>query len=270
VKIGIFDSGLGGLLITRSLISHLPSYDYVYLGDTARVPYGNRSQEIITRFTEEGVRYLLDHNSRLVIVACNTASSEALRFIQQKVVPRLYPGAKVLGVLIPAAEAAVDVTKTKRIGVLATSGTVASNAFMREITKLLPQADVIQQPAPLLVPLLEYNGKKWVKPILKNYLAPLLEENIDTLILGCTHYPLVKDMVREMCGSKITVISQDEIIPDKLADYLIRHPEMSQVLTQNRSREFYLTDLTPHANELAKELFKESILFKKVNIERVW
>jgi glutamate racemase len=263
MRIGVFDSGLGGLLITRSLITLMPHYDYVYLGDTARVPYGNRSESVITMFTLEGVRYLLDHDCNLVIVACNTASSEALREIQQNLLPHEYPQSKVLGVLIPAAESAVEATQTGKIGVLATTGTVTSMAFVREIQILLPTAQISQQPAPLLVPLLEHDGKKWVIPILEKYLAPLLEKNIDTLILGCTHYPLVKDEVRQICGLSVSVICQDEIIPKKLDDYLSRHPEIAERLSQNSSQEFNLTDITPHAQSLAETLFSRPIPLRK-------
>src|SRR4051812_1807244 len=155
MKIGVFDSGLGGLIIAHSLTSQLPDYDYLYLGDTARVPYGNRSQDTVYKFTLQAVKYLLDQDCELVIIACNTASAEALRRIQQDYLPEHYPDRRVLGVLIPAAEAAAAATKTGHIGVIATSGTIASGAFNREILKLRPKANISSNPAPLLVPLIE-------------------------------------------------------------------------------------------------------------------
>lgn len=266
MKIGVFDSGLGGLVIAHSLIKLLPEYDYIYLGDIARVPYGNRTQEVITTFTEEGVRYLLNRDCELVIVACNTASSEALRKIQQQLIVQCYPKTKVLGVLIPAAEAAVEATKNNKIGVLATSSTVTTNAFVREITKLLPNAIVYQEPAPLLVPLIEHEGNAWSGPVLQNYLQPLLTHTIDTLILGCTHYSLVKDEVKQVCGPSVTVISQDEVVPKKLKNYLGRHPEITERLNQNKSRDFLVTNITPHVESLARDLFGQSIQLTKVSI----
>src|SRR5664279_3396454 len=185
MKIGIFDSGLGGLIITHSLINKLPQYDYLYLGDTARVPYGNRSPEIVFQYTLESVDYLFKQNCKLIIVACNTASSEALRKIQQDYLPKNYPDRKILGVIIPSVEEVVEKTRTGKIGVIATRGTVNSQTYIREIQKLRPNTKVYQQAAPLLVPLIEYDGSKWVDKILDEYLAPLLQQDIDTLILGC-------------------------------------------------------------------------------------
>ena len=242
MRIGIFDSGLGGLLITDSLTQHLPQYDYLYLGDTARVPYGNRSQETIFRFTLQAVEYLFRQNCQLIILACNTASAEALRRIQQEYLPAHYPERRVLGVLIPAAEEATARSRSGRIGVLATQGTVHSNAYPREIVKRNPAAQVFQQAAPLLVPLIEHNGQRWAKPIVESYLQPLLEQSIDTLILGCTHYPALKDTITEAAGTEIAIISQDEFIPTKLAAYLQRHPEIDNQLSQGNSREYQVTD----------------------------
>jgi glutamate racemase len=259
MQIGVFDSGLGGLLITHSIIQALPEYDYLYLGDTARVPYGSRSQEVIYRFTEEAVDYLFLQGCQLIIVACNTASAEALRRIQQEYLPRRYPTRRVLGVLIPAVEDTVTITKTGRIGVLATQGTVRSGAFVREITKLKPDAYITQQPAPLLVPLIEMGGVKFAKPILEEYLAPLRDDRIDCLMLGCTHYPILKDLITKLLGPAIRVIDQNEIVPRKLADYLRRHPEIETKLTKDRRRTFIVTDLTPHASALAEQWFGHAI-----------
>jgi len=266
MKIGIFDSGVGGLLVTQAIAEKLPQYDYIYLGDVARVPYGNRSSAVIYQFTKEAIDYLFKQNCQLIIVACNTASAEALRKIQQEYLPKKYPGRRVLGVLIPAAEVAAGLSQSGKIGVLATQGTVSSNAIKQEIIKLRPKAKITQVPAPLLVPLIENNGLKWIQPILQSYLKPLIEANIDTLVLGCTHYPFVKDMIRELVGPQINVVSQDEIVPAKLADYLNRHPEIESKLTRNSTQDFLVTDQTDWLNELAEKLFAQKITLRQVEI----
>ena len=267
MKIGIFDSGLGGLFVTRALTKKLPQYDYVYLGDTQRVPYGNRSSEAIYQFLREAVKYLFSHDCELIIVACNTASAEALRRVQQQYLPKHYPKHRVLGIIIPTAEVALEKGKAKRIGVLATQGTVRSRAYVRELKKIAPHINIFQQAAPLLVPIIESNSTKFADPILRSYLKPLLKKNIDTLILGCTHYPILKSRVKKMCGPRIKVISQDEIISKKLFDYLRRHPAIEKKLTKKRRRSFLVTDLTDATKTLAKKWFKGNIVFQIVSIE---
>lgn len=267
MKIGIFDSGLGGLFVTRALTKKLPQYDYVYLGDTKRVPYGNRSRETIYQFLREAVEYLFSHDCELIIVACNTASAEALRRVQQQYLPKHHPKRRVLGVIIPTAEVALENGRAKRIGVLATQGTVRSRTYVRELKKITPHVKIFQQAAPLLVPIIESNSIKFADPILRSYLKPLLEKNIDTLILGCTHYPILKSRVKKLCGPRIKVISQDEIISEKLFDYLRRHPEIEKRLTKKRRRSFLVTDLTDATKALAKKWFGKNIVFQIVNIE---
>lgn len=232
MKIGVFDSGLGGLFILRALKKQLPEYDYIYLGDTQRVPYGNRSREAIYHFLEQAVDYLFKENCALIIIACNTASAEALRKIQQHYLPRHYPTRRVLGVIIPTAEEVLTVKNIQRLGVLATQGTVNSGAYVREIKKLNPRIQVFQSAAPLLVPLIENNGAKWSEPILQEYLKPLLRKRVQAIILGCTHYPALKVKIRSMAGVK--VISQDECLSDKLGDYLRRHPEIDKRLSKKK------------------------------------
>jgi len=268
MKIGIFDSGLGGLFVTRALVKKLPYYDYVYLGDTQRVPYGNRSHETIYRFLEEAVDYLFKHDCELIIVACNTASAEALRRIQQEYLPKHYPKRKVLGIIIPTAEAALKDPKIKRVGVLATQGTVGSGTYIRELKKICPDVTVIQQAAPLLVPLIESNAVKFADPILQSYLQPLIKKKIDTLILGCTHYPLLKKEIKKICGRDINVISQDEIISAKLTDYLQRHPEIEKMLDKHKRRKFLVTDLTDAMKTLSRKWFEKNIKFRIVQLEQ--
>lgn len=264
MKMGIFDSGLGGLIITHAVSRALPEYDYLYLGDTARVPYGNRSQEAVYEFTRQAVDYLAAQNCGFIIIACNTASAEALRRLQQDYLPRKHPHITVLGVLIPAAEAAAAATRSGRIGVLATSGTVASGAFDRELLKLSPDLQVISQAAPLLVPLVEYDGLQWAESILAAYLKPFA--NIDTLILGCTHYPFLKDEIRRQMGEDVTVLSQDEFIPTQVASYLDRHKNLRNRLSSDSSVRFAVTDKTDQAVRLAARLYGRSIELELVSL----
>lgn len=266
MKIGLFDSGLGGLIVTHSLIQAMPQYDYVYLGDTARVPYGNRSQEVIYAFTRSAVDHLFSLDCQLVILACNTASAEALRRIQQEYLPEHYPGRRVLGVLIPAAEAAVATTKNGKVGVIATQGTVDSGAYLREIHKLAPEITIFQQAAPLLVPLVENNALQYAPPILADYLRPLVEGGIDTLILGCTHYPLMKQLVQKCLPDTAQLVSQDEIVAEKLADYLRRHPEIEAKLSQGGKRRFCTTDVAPSTAAVAEHLFGEPVAMQKISL----
>ena len=234
MKIGIFDSGVGGLIMTKSFIEGLPEYDYLYLGDTKRVPYGDRSQEAIFQFTKDGVVYLFEKGCQLIILACNTASAEALRRLQQDYLPNKYPDRRILGVLIPAAEAALEgVSMPYKVGVLATVSTVASGAYLRELCKIQSDVEVCQQAAPMLVPLIENNTIEKAEPFLHEYLDPLIKEEIEALILGCTHYSLLKEQIRAIVGDDVKVISQDEIVYSKLANYLVRHPEIESKLGKN-------------------------------------
>ncbi|MFA6301057.1 MAG: glutamate racemase [Candidatus Paceibacterota bacterium] len=253
MKIGIFDSGLGGLIVTRSIVKAMPEYDYVYLGDTKRVPYGNRSHDAVFEFTRECVDYLFrKENCAIVVVACNTASARALRRIQQEYLPKNFPERKVLGVLIPAAEECV---KFKRIGVLGTAGTVASNTFLREILKLNKKVRIFQNAAPMLVPLAEEGEEKNVAPFIKKYLQPFLNKKLDVLVLGCTHYPLFKSQIKKLLPGGVKIISQDEIIPRKLKDYLIRHTEIRARLSQKGTRKILVTDITKNVEKLSQKWF---------------
>lgn len=255
MKIGIFDSGLGGLAIARAVLDRLPEYDVIYLGDSRRAPYGNRSQETIHQFTTEALDFLFERDCQLIVLACNTASAEALRRSQQEYLPARYPDRRVLGVVIPAAEVAAASSPGGSYGILATASTVESGSFPREIQKLDAKARVVQMAAPLLVPLVENDGLKYVGPILDDYLASV--RNVDSLILGCTHYCLIKDMVRDRTTAN--VISQDEVVPEKLADYLDRHPEIETKLARNAKREFYVTDLTEPYQRFGERLWGQKI-----------
>ena len=267
MKIGIFDSGLGGLIIAKTIIKKLPKYDYVYLGDTKRVPYGNRSQQTVYEFTKQAVDFLFQkQNCQLIILACNTASSEALRKIQQQYLPKKHPNRRMLGVIVPTMEVTAANTKTKRVGVLATAGTVNSHIYKKELKKLAPKVQIFEQAAPLLVPLAEHDGSKFSDDILKNYLKPLISKNVDEIVLGCTHYPVFKNKIKKIAGKKVKVLSQDQIIPKKLAEYLKRHPEIEVKLSKKNKRDFLVTDLNQNLKEVLKRLFGKNLKFKKVDL----
>lgn len=247
MKIGIFDSGLGGLIIAKAIVRAMPEYDYVYLGDTKRVPYGNRSEKVVFEFTRECVDYLFEkENCALVILACNTASARALRKLQKK-----YPQRKILGVLIPAAE---EAGKFKKVGVIGTLGTISSNTFVKEIKKINKQTLVFQNPAPLLVPLAEAGESALAQPFIEKYLRPLLKKKINALVLGCTHYPYFKKEIKKLLPKNMKIISQDEIVPKKLKNYFTRHPEIQNLLSKHRTMKVLVTDLTKHTKGLSPKL----------------
>jgi len=244
MKIGIFDSGLGGLLITRAIHDALPDYDLVYIGDTLHVPYGSRSKEAVYSLSENVIDYLFkEQDCALIIVACNTASASALRPLQQQYLTKHYPDRRILGVVIPTLETAIDLGHTN-IGLIATENIIQSNIYGEELCKLKADLTLHTQATPLLVALIEHDGLEWVTPILKSYLKPLCQENIQSLILGCTHYPHLKSLIRAELGDDITLISQDEIIPKKLKNYLDRHPEINTRLSKTGLIDFLVTDLT--------------------------
>jgi|SRR3989338_1709824 len=253
MKIGIFDSGLGGLIIARAIRETMPEYDYVYLGDTKRVPYGNKSHEAVLEFTKECVDYLLrKENCAIVIIACNTACARALRNMQQEYLPTHFRDRKILGVLIPGAE---EASRYNKIGILATLGTVASKTFSIEIKKLNKKAKVFQNPAPMLVPLIEEGNIKEAEVFLIKYLKPFMDKSLDALVLGCTHYPMLKKEIRKIISRKTKIISQEEIVPKKLKSYLKKHSEISKKLSRNRSIKLLATDETENMRRLVKKWF---------------
>ena len=253
MKIGIFDSGLGGLIITRAISKIMPEYDYVYLGDTKRAPYGNKSRKAVLEFTKKAVDYLFcKENCAIIIIACNTASAQALRAIQQEYLPKNFRERKVLGVLIPTTEIA---SNHKTVGILATSGTIASNTWAVEIKKLNSKTKVFQNPAPMLVSLIEEGDNILAKPFLLKYLKPFMNKKLDALVLGCTHYPILKREIKKIMPQKIKIISQDEIIPKKLKEYFARHEEIVKKLSRNGTVKILVTDKTQNINFLVKKWF---------------
>ena len=267
MKLGIFDSGLGGIMIARAIRDLLPDVDIVYLGDTLHVPYGNRSEDAIYAYTKAAMEYLLgEQNCQLVIMACNTASASALRKLQQTYLPKAYPERRILGVVVPTIEYALDQGYT-RIGLIGTNYTVHSNVYEEELQKINPDIEIFQANTPLLVPLIEHDGMQWMEEALDQYISPLLDKNIEALILSCTHYSCLKDLIRKRYD--IDVIAQDEIIPLKLQDYLARHSETETLIGHNGSEEFYVTDLTQNYIEKASSFFRKNIDLTKVSTEKV-
>lgn len=267
--IGIFDSGIGGLTILKAVLGKLPEYQLLYLGDTARTPYGNRSQEVVYQFTQQAVDYLFKQGCELVIVACNTASSEALRKIQKEWLPNNYPDKRVLGVIRPVVEEAIEQSKTGRIGVVGTRGTVTSGAYERELQVLNPDVKVFQQACPMLVPAVEegmINRPETMKMI-RNYLRPLKQQKIDTLILGCTHYPFLKKQFEAAAGKNIKVLDSPEIVAEKLQDYLKRHPEIESKIKKNSDHKFLATDITETLQANAEKWLEQPVKFEKINLE---
>lgn len=257
-NIGVFDSGLGGLTVLKHLLKKLPQYDYLYLGDTARVPYGGHSQELIYRYTKEAVDFLFSQGCRLVILACNTASSQALRQLQQEYLPKKYPDRRILGVIRPLAEYA---STNNNIGVIGTRATISSQAYEHEIKKLNPNASIHSNSAPLLVPLIEEGlvGSDITNKILKKYLRPLKMQNIKTLILGCTHYPfLIKD-VRRIMGKSCQVPDPGEIIANSLEKYLEKHKDLLSAHKTAGSRRFYLSDKPENFIKIGEKFLGQKI-----------
>ncbi|MFA6033776.1 MAG: glutamate racemase [Myxococcota bacterium] len=251
--IGVFDSGFGGLTILRELLRGLPGYDYLYLGDTARAPYGARSPQVIHEWTRDAVDYLFRQGCTLVVLACFSASANALRRLQMEWLPGRVPplaggsglpGRRVLGVLVPLAEEADRISKTGRIGIMATRATVNSGVLAAEMQKRRSNLEITSQAAPLLVPLIEegWAGRPETRSILREYLDPFKKAKIDTLLLACTHYPLLYAGIVAEMGEGITVINPGEIVADSLVRYLMRHPELDCDLSKNGTCSFLTTD----------------------------
>ena len=265
MKLGVFDSGLGGLVIAKSIRDALPDIDMLYFGDTLHVPYGKRSDEAIFNYTKQAMEFMFAQGCNLIVVACNTASSAALRRLQQEWLPGAYPDRNIIGVIVPTLEAAIDVGAQK-VGLIATNYLVRSGIYEEELKKLSPSVTLIGQATPLLVPLIEDNGLAWADDILRHYLSVFLPDRIDTLILGCTHYPFIKDRIAEIVGPDIRLLSQDEIVPDKLADYLNRHPEYSDVIDKNGRDEFYISDVTDNFMDSAVRIYGRDVKIQKASL----
>lgn len=268
--IGVFDSGYGGLTVLKEIVKKLPQYDFIYLGDNARAPYGNRSFETVYQYTLQCVEKLFSMNCNLVIIACNTASAKALRTIQQVDLPKKYPDKRVLGVIRPTTEIVGKYSKTGHIGVLGTKGTIASNSYPIEIEKFFPELNVYQEACPMWVPLVENNEHHsiaadfFVKKNLDNLFAK--SEKIDTIILACTHYPLLIEKIKKYIPENLTLLSQGKIVAESLADYLKRHPEIESRCSKQATVDFFTSDSVESFNEAASVFFGGRITAKHIDI----
>lgn len=269
--IGIFDSGYGGLTVMKEILQKLPDYDYIYLGDNARAPYGNRSFETVYRYTLQCVQWFFRQGCPLVVLACNTASAKALRTIQQNDLPHLDPGNRVLGVIRPTTEIIGDYSLSNKIGVLATNGTVQSESYRIEIEKFFPGITVYQQACPMWVPLIENN--EHLDPgadyFVQKYLQQILDQDadMDVLLLACTHYPLLQDKITQFLPAGITVVSQGRIVANSLADYLVRHPEIASRCSRHGQRIFYTTDSTEDFDRHATIFFGQPLQSNHLELE---
>ena len=261
--IGIFDSGYGGLTVLKEIVNKLPQYNYMYLGDNARSPYGTRSFETVYQYTLQCVEWFFKQGCHLVILACNTASAKALRNIQQKNLPLINANKRVLGVIRPTSEIIGNYSDTKHIGILATNGTVQSNSYVIEIEKFYPQIKVFQQACPMWVPLIENNEheNRGADFFVKEYINALLKQSdkIDTVLLACTHYPLLLKKIKENLPADTKIISQGEIVANSLADYLQRHTEIEIKCLKENKVEFYTTDATEDFNKHAAIFYGKNI-----------
>ena len=254
MKIGVFDSGYGGLTILKEIRKRLPQYDYLYLGDNARNPYGNRSFEIVYEFTLQAVKALFERGCHLVVLACNTASAKALRSIQQNDLNEIDPSKRVLGVIRPTVEALPNISRSGHIGLLATPGTVKSQSYSLELRKLAPEMHITEHACPMWVPLVEndefdspgadYFVEKEIKSILGK------DPEIDALVLGCTHYPLLIEKIKKYTPDNIKLLCQGPIVADSLADYLKRHPEIEERLSKTASVKYLTTEHTEKFDSL--------------------
>lgn len=261
--IGIFDSGFGGLTVLKEIVSELPDYDFLYLGDNARSPYGTRSFQTIYDYTLECVTYLFSQHCHLIILACNTASAKALRNIQQKDLPEIDPERRVLGVIRPTAEVIGNYSKTGHVGILGTGGTVNSKSYVMEIKKQFPSLTVVQEACPMWVPLVE-NGE-YDKPgadyFVRQHVERILAKDpkTDALLLACTHYPLLLKKIRQFTPEHVTILSQGEIVAESLKDYLQRHPEIDRKCSKKSNLRFLTTDSTEEFDAHGKEFFGREI-----------
>jgi len=268
--IGVFDSGYGGLTVLSSLVEKLPEYDFLYLGDNARSPYGSRSFDVIYEYTLQAVEELFSRGCHLVILACNTASAKALRTIQQKDLPRLDPSKRVLGVIRPSTEAIGDLTHSGVVGLLATEGTIRSQSYAIELAKYAPDVTLVQQVCPMWVPLIENNlfdtpsGKAFIKADID----ALLQQNpdIDTIVLGCTHYPILLELISSLLPSSIRLISQGPIVAEKLSEYLNRHPEMEMKCSKNGSVDFLTSENAMEFNKKASHFLGKIVDSVHINL----
>jgi len=268
--IGVFDSGYGGLTILDELIRKMPENDFIYLGDNARAPYGTRSFDVIYEYTLQAVEQLFSMGCQLVVLACNTASAKALRSVQQKDLPQIAPQRRVLGVIRPSVEELGLLSKTKHVGVLGTLGTIRSESYLMEMAKLYPDFTVVQEACPTWVPLVENRefdnegGRYFIKKHVDSLLSK--DKMIDTIILACTHYPILIDEIKSFLPQNIKLVSQGEIVAESLKDYLSRHPEIDAVCSKMGEVEFYTTEFISDFEEKAGLFLKRKLKAKHITL----
>lgn len=261
-SIGIFDSGFGGLTVLRAIAARLPSYSTIYLGDNARAPYGDRTSDAIYECTRQGVEFLFQQGCVLVILACNTASANALRRLQQEWLPIHYPERRILGVIIPLVEKLAALPAHTRVGLIGTRATIQSNVYALECAKRSAgHIELIQQPCPLLVPLIEEGWDKKIpaRKILKTYLRPFKRKDISSLVLGCTHYALMARPITSIMGTRIRIIEAGPLVAESLRDYLKRHKDLDTLLSKKGERIFYLTDCSERSQALSERFWGSHI-----------
>lgn len=268
--IGIFDSGYGGLTILEKIREQLPCYDYIYLGDNARTPYGSRSFEIVYEFTLQAVTRLFEMDCQLVILACNTASAKALRSIQQIDLPNIAPDRRVLGVIRPTVETIDQLTYTRHVGLLATIGTVRSESYPMEINKLFPDIQVTSVACPMWVPLIENNEhiNEGADYFVRKYIDQLMEKDplIDTIILGCTHYPLLMDKIKKYAPKGVRLLAQGEYVASSLKNYLQRHPEIESRCLRGGTCTYLTTESAERFAESASVFLKDNITARNIQL----
>lgn len=268
--IGVFDSGYGGLTVLKELKKRLPDYDYLYLGDNARTPYGTRSFEVVYEFTLQAVEELFNRGCSLVILACNTASAKALRSIQMNDLPNLAPEKRVLGVIRPSSEYVGELTKSKHVGLLATPGTVNSGSYSIELAKFFPEVKVTEKACPMWVPLIENNkhNSEAGRLFIKEDFDALIQSDpeIDTVVLACTHYPLVENYLKEMAPKGVQIVAQGKIVAESLADYLKRHPEMELRLSKNKKIKFLTTENPSFFDEKASVFYDAEVQAEHITL----
>ena len=268
--IGVFDSGYGGLTILKEIKSLLPEYDFIYLGDNARAPYGPRSFDTVYEYTLQSVKWLFSKGCPLIILACNTASAKALRTIQQKYLPDYDSEKRVLGVIRPTAEVIGNYSSSKKIGILGTKGTVNSESYLIEIGKFFPEIKIFQHACPMWVPLVENNEytSEGADYFIKKDIDILLNQSpaIDTILLACTHYPLLLKKINKFLSPEIKVVSQGSIVAKSLQDYLKRHPEMEKRCSKNSELNFFTTDSTIDFDQHSQIFFGENVISKHVEL----
>ncbi len=272
VRVGIFDSGFGGLTIYRAIRERLPQHDYLYLGDNARTPYGHRSFETVYRFTAQAVRFLFARDCALIVVACNTASARALRTVQQRLLPSLAPDRRVLGIIRPSVEALASDVGCRTVALWATPGTVSSDSYGLELAKLRPGLRLVQVACPLLVPLVENGelGGDGLDHFIRKYWARTAERADgvpDALLLACTHYPLVAPAIRAVVPPAVRLLSQGEIVAPSLEDYLRRHPELERRLSSGGTTEFLTTDVGESFDRLAELFLGHAVASERARLE---